>query len=70
MPGKSRDELISEIVEIYRELRTYTVFSKEINLGRASDEDLEAELEMVGDQLKQRKKWLGVDEEVYEQTNY
>jgi len=61
MPGKSRDELISEIVEIYRELRTYTVFSKEINLGRASDEDLEAELEMIGDQLNRRKKWLGVE---------
>ena len=61
MPGKSRDEMISEIVHIYRELRRHTVFPKEIRLHKASDEDLETELEAVSDQLKQRKKWLGVE---------
>ena len=61
MPDKTREEMIVEIVAIYRQLRELKVFPREIKLNKASDEELEIEIEAVGDQLKRRKEFLGVE---------
>lgn len=58
----SEDELISAIVAVYDELRELKVIPQQINLKRASLEQLESELEAVADQLAQRKRFLGVNE--------
>lgn len=61
MPDKPSDELINKIKNLYAELRKLEVFPKAINFGKASDAQLETELEAVGEQLIRRKKFLGVE---------
>lgn len=41
--------MIAEINHLYAELRKLEVFPRAINFAKASDEDLETELEAVGD---------------------
>lgn len=59
---KTADELIAEIFAVQDELVKLDVRRERINLRKMSVEDLEFELEAVGEQLKTRKRFLGVSE--------
>ncbi len=57
---ETRDELIAAIRSLQDELCELKVKREYINFRRLKDEDLELELEAVSDQLKTRKRFLGV----------
>ena len=61
MPDISREELILQIRAIWDELVILKVHPEYINFAKYSTEDLEKEFETYDDQLKARKRFLGVD---------
>lgn len=60
MQNKTPEDLINEISAVQDELEKLGVRRERINFRRMSAEDLELELEAVGEQLKTRKRFLGV----------
>ena len=61
MTVKTPDELINEIKALNTELLKLGVRPEYINFRRLSFEDLEMEFDAVGEQLKTRKRFLGVE---------
>lgn len=59
---KTPDEFINEISAVRIELEKLGVPPERINLTRMSIDDLEVELDALSEQLKTRKRFLGVIE--------
>ena len=56
------ERLINEISAVQDELEKLGVRRERINFRRLSAEELEVEFDAVGEQLKTRKRFLGVSE--------